>query len=171
MKLQWMGDYREMVEKLIKYCNVYAAVYNREMDHGADIAFSFSQIQVVEYLLENEDLHQNMSEIASRLGITLSTFSKLVNHLAEKGFLEKFHTTENHKAVIVRVTDYGLEVYSKYVEYILNDHFAKMFQVADTIPNEDIPKFAAMLEAGIQQQETSVCKRPTVLVPIENKAL
>lgn len=167
MKLSWMGEYRGVVEKLIKYCNVYASVYNREMDYGAEIEFSYSQIQVVEYLLENEDLHQNMSEIASRLGITLSTFSKLVNRLVKKGFLEKFHTTENHKAVIVRATDYGREVYGQYANHILKDHFSKMFQVADEIPKEYIPKIAAMLDAGIQQEGSSPCKAPPVLVPIE----
>jgi len=30
MQLQWMGEYREIVEKLIHYCNVYASVYKKE---------------------------------------------------------------------------------------------------------------------------------------------
>jgi len=167
LKLDWMGDYRCIVEKLIKYCNVYASVYNREMDYGAEVEFSFSQIQVVEYLLENEDMHQNMSEIASRLGITLSTFSKLVNRLVKKGFLEKFHTTDNHKAVIVRVTDFGREVYLQYSTVILKYHFSKMFQTADEIPKEYIPKIAEMLDAGILLPENTVCKKPPVLIPIE----
>lgn len=167
MKLEWMGSYREMVEKLIKYCNVYASVYNREMAHGAEIDFSFSQIQVVEYLLENEDLHQNMSEIASRLGISLSAFSKLVNRLMKKGLLEKFHTRENQKNVIVKVTDFGRKVYGEYSDFILKTHFSKMFEIADALPHEDIPIIAAMLDAGIHVPQNPRPKDPPVLIPIK----
>lgn len=157
-----------MVEKLIKYCNVYASVYSRETDHGAEIKFSYSQIQVVEYLLENEDLHQNMSEIASRLGILPSAFSKLVNRLAEKGLLEKFHTTKNRKDVIIQVTDFGREVYRQYSDFIFTNCFSKMFQVADEIPREYIPKIAAMLDAGICTRESPVVKEPPVLISMKS---
>ena len=27
MKLSWMGEYRELVEALIHYCNIYSGVY------------------------------------------------------------------------------------------------------------------------------------------------
>jgi DNA-binding MarR family transcriptional regulator len=65
----------------MRYCNIYAGVYKKEMTHGTNVSFSYAQIQVLEYLLENEELNQNMSCIATRLGITFSTFSKVVNKL------------------------------------------------------------------------------------------
>ena len=55
MKLEWMGEYRDVVEALIRYCNVYAHVYNREKLHHEGVTYSYSQIQVLEYLLENEE--------------------------------------------------------------------------------------------------------------------
>ena len=82
MKLEWMGDYRELLEKLIHYCNQYANSYKEEQDYGLAEPFSFAQIQVLEYLLENEELNQNMSTISTRLGVSLSAFSKMVNRLA-----------------------------------------------------------------------------------------
>ena len=57
MQLEWMGEYRDVLEKLIHYCNVYAAVYKKEMPPIEGVSFSFSQIQVVEYLLEKEELN------------------------------------------------------------------------------------------------------------------
>ena len=78
MKLEWMGEYRDIVEQLIKYCNVYAAVYKKEEFMGTDIQISYAQIQIIEYLLENEELHLNMKQLAAKLGITTSNFSKLV---------------------------------------------------------------------------------------------
>ena len=38
MQLEWMGEYREVVESLIHYCNVYAGVYKKEMTHGIFIS-------------------------------------------------------------------------------------------------------------------------------------
>lgn len=171
LKLEWMGEYREMIEKLIKYCNVYALVYNKEMEIGIEAKISLSQIQVVEYLLENEDLHQNMSEIACRLGISPSAFSKLINRLSQKGFLNKYHTSENRKDIIIRVTDYGREIYRQYADYIIGTHFSKMFQVANEIPKEYIPKIAKMLDVGIcmYQPAAKEADLPVVLIQIEDK--
>ena len=74
MKLEWMGEYRDVVEALIHYCKIYASVYRVEKMHYGDISYSYSQIQVLEYLLENEERGENMTAIANRLGITRSLY-------------------------------------------------------------------------------------------------
>ena len=55
MKMEWMGRHREVVEALIHYCNIYAGVYKREGMVYQGISYSYSQVQVLEYLLENEE--------------------------------------------------------------------------------------------------------------------
>ena len=77
MKLAWMGENREIVEALIRYCNIYASVYRTEKMTYHGITYSYAQIQVLEYLLENEERNENMSAIALRLGITRSTLYAL----------------------------------------------------------------------------------------------
>lgn len=168
MKLEWMGEYRDVVEQLIKYCNVYAAAYRKEFKPGTDIPMSFAQIQVIEYLLENEELHQNMKQIAKRLGITTSNFSKLVNKLEEKELLEKFHTEENKKEVIIKVTDYGRNVYKDYSDYIYRSHFSMMFEAAKEIPRECLPQIANMLAAPYAKEQCERKEKPK-LVPIHKK--
>lgn len=151
MKLTWMREYRQVVEALIQYSNLYAAGYHKEQPHGTDIPLSFAQIQVLEYLLENEELNQNMSTIALRLGISSSTFSKLISKLAAKGLLEKHHIPGNMKNIIIRVTDLGQEVYRRYVETFVPGFFDKMFETADQIPKEYLPVIAKFLVAGLEQ--------------------
>ena len=73
---------------------------------GTDIPISYAQIQIIEYLQENEELHQNMEQLAAKLGITTSNFSKLVNKLESKGLLQKYHAANNRKEVIIQVTEY-----------------------------------------------------------------
>ena len=166
MKLEWMGEYREVVEKLIRYCNVYVSVYNKEMDHGSDIPFSYAQIQVLEYILENEERNENMSSIAMRLGISFSTFSKLIDKLVKKGLLEKYHAQGNRKDVIIRVSDYGKKVYADYARYIYETHFSKMFEPIKDLPKEYLPMIADFLDAGRTKKEPEKEEAP-VLIPIK----
>ena len=170
MQLEWMGEYRDVLEKLIHYCNVYAAIYKKDMEPIEGVSFSFSQIQVMEYLLENEELNQNMSSIAIRLGITFSTFSKMVNKLEEKGLLEKFYLEGNKKNIVVHVSDLGKRVYAAYVEQIMKSHFSQMFEVLDQIPRESLALFSKALSNPFCTcaQEEQANEKP-VLIPCHSR--
>lgn len=91
MKLEWLREYRDFTEKLIKFANAYAGMYKQEKYYAKDIAFNSIQLQVMEYLLENEERNDKMAQIAQRLAITPSTFSKTVAKLEGKGMVEKPH--------------------------------------------------------------------------------
>jgi len=131
-----MGEYRDIVEALIHYCNRYSAAYKAEKMQLFGINFSFAQIQVLEYLLENEDLHENMSGIASRLGISRSNFTKIVNRLVSKGLVDKQPSGQSKKEIQVCVNSMGRKLYNEYSEQILANHFASMFDSLKDIPPE-----------------------------------
>ena len=105
MKMNWMGEYRDIVEALIHYCNIYADVYKHEHMVFQDVTYSFSQVQVLEYLLENEERQENMSAIAYRLGISRSNFTKIVNKLEAKGLVKKQYMQGSRKELVVTVND------------------------------------------------------------------
>ncbi len=134
MKLEWMGEYRDVVEALIRYCNVYAHVYSREQLQHEGVTYSFSQIQVLEYLLENEEKCESMTQIAARLGITRSNFTKIVNRLYEKGLVDKNYAPGSRKNINVTVNAKGRQLYSTYSGEILRYHFAPMFKHLREIP-------------------------------------
>ena len=52
---------------------------------------------------------QTMSEIAQRLGVTISTASGAVDHLVSIGLLSRVDDPANRRQVRVSVTRYGLE--------------------------------------------------------------
>ena len=145
MQLEWMGQYRELMEKLIQYGNAYAQNYNREVDLGEGVRFTPAQLQALEYILENEDGCQNMAQIAARLGISPSSFSKNVAKMVEKGFLEKYHTSSNRKDVIIRVSPAGKEAYQQYIR-TLEPIFQQLAVLWGEIPNESIGAFLDALE-------------------------
>ncbi len=136
MKLEWMGEHREVVEALIHYCNIYAGVYRTEKMCFQGITYSYAQIQVLEYLLENEERGENMSAIAQRLGITRSNFTKIINRLMHKGLVEKSRMPGNRRDVNVSVNDLGRVLYEDYTKGILKRHFMPMFRNLDKLSPE-----------------------------------
>ena len=134
MKLAWMGDYRDVVEALIHYCNIYASAYRLEKQEYRGIPYSYAQIQVLEYLLETEDRDEHMSAIASRLGISRSNFTKIVNRLVSKGLVEKRSRPGNRKELLVTVLPQGRALYEAYSQEILRWHFSPMFEELSQIP-------------------------------------
>lgn len=152
MALEWMGDYRDILESLIHYCNVYYSSYKPEVFEYKGVAYSFSLIQVVEYLLENEELNENMNSIATRLGISRSNFTKIVKKLEEKKLVEKCEQEGNLKNVILCVTPLGKELYEHYSEIIYERHFSKMFAELDKIPKEYIDAFSKGLKEALPKK-------------------
>ena len=136
MKLEWMSEYRGVVEALIHYCNIYASAYKLEKQEYHGIYYSYSQIQVLEYLLENEERNEHMSAIASRLGISRSNFTKIVNRLASKGLVEKHSRPGSRKELLVTVLPLGRDLYEDYSREILRWHFSPMFEELAQVPPE-----------------------------------
>jgi len=153
MQLEWMGKYRAFVEKLIKYGNSYAQAYKTEGKYATDIAFSAAQLQVMEYILENEDQNQKMAEIAARLGITPSAFSKNVKKMVDKGLLEKYHSSANKKDVIIRVSPLGREVYAQYADFAYQRLYKEIFTILDDIPEEYVEKFTKILDMSANETQ------------------
>lgn len=145
MKMNWMGEYRDIVEALIHYCNIYADVYKHEHMVFQDVTYSFSQVQVLEYLLENEERQENMSAIADRLGISRSNFTKIVNRLEAKGLVEKQYMQGSRKELIVTVNEFGKALYEDYSQDILKSHFSPMFKKLEQIPRDFYPLLSEAL--------------------------
>lgn len=165
MQLDWLGEYRTFIEKLIKFGNAYAATYQKEQSFGTTKSFSSSQLQTMEYILENEEKNQTMKEIAERLGISPSSFSKNVKKMIEKGLLEKYQTEDNKKNIIVKVSPLGKAVYSDYCDYvkkgIINDLKAKLSDV----PKENID----IIAEAIDMWANDLNRQPTAPKGTQNK--
>ncbi|WP_033413089.1 MarR family winged helix-turn-helix transcriptional regulator [Paenibacillus massiliensis] len=146
MKLDWMGNHRTLIEKIIKYGNAYSNTYKLQRSYGTDVMFSASQIQTLEYILEAEDKEEKMSEMAERLGVSRSTFSKNVKILKEKGLLEKYHLSGNRKDIYVKPSAKGREVYARYTEFVRELCFDDIFRYADSISEADKERITRILD-------------------------
>ncbi len=145
MQLEWLGKYRTFIESLIFYVNIYGQVYTSQGFHDTSVPCSVAQIQVLEYILENEEKNQKMAEVANRLGISPSAFSKNVKKMEEKGLLDRYHSVNNKKDVIIKASPLGRKVYQEYVDSLWERRFKKTFEILDEIPEVYIQKFTEML--------------------------
>ena len=155
MKLDWMGEYREVVEALIHYCNIYAGVYRTEKLSYQGISYSYAQIQVLEYLLENEERRENMSQIARRLGITRSNFTKIVHRLEAKGLVEKDFMPGSRREIDLRVNELGRALYEDYSVKILRWHFSPMFRSLEALSAQDRDHVRDALQAAMRSSDYS----------------
>lgn len=146
MKLEWMGEYRSFLEALIHYCNIYCGAYTVEAFEYKGVKYSFAIIQVLEYLIENEERKENMSSIANRLGISRSHFTKLVKKIQDKGLVDKVCKGNSKKELNLVVTDFGHEFYEHYSALVVEGHFSKMFACLDQIP----PEYIKLVEQGLR---------------------
>ena len=98
MKLEWMGKHRAAVEAMIRCGNSYSQGVNLRGLMTDKVDISAAELQVMEYILENEERRENMSQVAARLDISQSSFSKLVSELVRLGLLEKYPQECDHSA-------------------------------------------------------------------------
>ena len=138
MKLEWMGPYRPLVEEYIKAMNRYARSYrdtNMEID---GVPLSAATIQVLEYILENEEEQLPMARLAERLGVTRGAFSKTTALLCSQGLVEKRHPEQSGREYVLTLTQKGRKVYERYSNAVYKQLFEPSFQELGQMSPEQI---------------------------------
>lgn len=175
MKLEWLGKYRNFFENLYYYTNTYGQVYTLSDFHQTSVPCSLAQIQILEYILENEEQNQKMAQVAQRLGVSPATFSKNVKKMVEKKLLEKYKSTTNKKEIIVKASSLGRQVYDEYVAALMEMRFRDTFAILDQIPAEYIDKLASVFKLNadsmnhqlkLMQERKQAAENPTEAVEL-----
>ena len=145
MSLDWMGKYRSFVEAMVRYGNAYAQAVNVPgIFEGTKI--TSTQLQVLEYLYENEDRNDNLSRIAERLQISLGTLSRNVKQLEQFGFLEKYRKNGNMKEVIIKVSDSAKKMYEEYSIGPRTAVWRESFKCLDAMDASQVEEFVRLLD-------------------------
>ncbi len=137
MKLEWMGDYRDIVGNFYRSANGYSQICKTEL-FGDKVKFSPYEVQIMEHILEHAEDHKNMKWYAEQLGLGQATYSKNVQKLVAKGLVEKYHTEGNKKDVILMLSPLGMAEYEKYVESIKTRWFQELFDVLNAASPKEL---------------------------------
>lgn len=151
LKLEWLGDERSTIEAIFLWSNHYAPRYKKPLRITNEVWLSASEIQVVEYLLENEELQLNMAGVARRLGISPSAFTAMAAKLEKMGLVEKYYHEGNRKNLIVLVTAQGRFIYGEYARQLCELWQAPVLDKLSRIPAKYQTLFAEALQgmAGV----------------------
>lgn len=166
MELEWIR-HRRIVAAYYRSANAYTALCRREYLSSAGM--SSVEVQIIEHLLEHSDENRNMKWFAGQLGISTSAFTNYVNRLTQKGLVEKFHTVDNRKNIILKVSPAGLEAYREYAQ-IMQEVFEPIFKAMDRFSEEEEECVVEMLNAWAEQHLIGTEKdKSFVLIPVDKK--
>ena len=98
---------------------------------------------------------QTMSEIAHRLGVTISTASGAVDHLVSIGLLSRVDDPANRRQVRVSVTPYGLETLEQLRE-LSTGQMRALFEVVDDADLEVIQRAIQILSTAVESATTPI---------------
>jgi len=138
MKLEWMGPYRPLVEEYIKASNRYARSYRDTNMEIEGIPLSAATVQVLEYILENEEEQLPMARLAERLGVTRGAFSKTTALLCSQGLVEKRHPEQSGREYVLTLTEKGRRVYEHYSNAVYKRLFEPIFRELGQMAPEQI---------------------------------
>lgn len=137
MKLEWMGPYRGIIGDFYRSANGYSQICKTEL-FGDPIPFSPYEVQILEHVLEYADQNKNMKWYAEQLGLSQATYSKYVRKLVDKGLLEKYHTSDNKKNIILKLSPLALQEYETYSKNAKKYVFNELFAFLDSISPEEL---------------------------------
>jgi len=154
MKLEWMGEYRALIEEYIKASNRYARNYRTVYFEFEGIPLSSATVQVLEYILENEEERAPMSRLAERLGVTRGAFSKITAQLCKQELIEKQHPDGSDKEYVLTLTDKGRRIYAEYSKAVAERVFAPIFCELEKMPKQSRDDLLHIFRVINREEET-----------------
>ncbi len=79
------------------------------------VNLSITEIHTLEAIAS--DVEKPMSEIASRLSITLGTLTTSINNLEKKGFVKRKRSEKDRRVVIVNLTEKAHDIMEKHTSF------------------------------------------------------
>ena len=162
--LKWMGRYRPVVEQLVLLSHKTARFSYKKIEMGKGIWLSSVDWQVLEYVYEYAE-DERMIHICEKIGLAQSTFSRSVKVLYDYGLIARYHTSDNRKNVIIRITDKGRTLYEEFSAHLQSAAWGTFFKTLDGVPDEYLDQFVQALET--LNEAVSVDKEKPELIEIE----
>jgi DNA-binding MarR family transcriptional regulator len=127
-KLEWLGPI------LVRGLRVLSSV------EALGQEFSFSQVMILQTLLRQKTMQ--MKDLAKGLGLSKANATGLVDRLVKKELIERAHSSDDRRAVIINLTPAGVRTATK-LAAINRKGLAQMMR---RIPEKNLEVFLNTLE-------------------------
>ncbi len=98
-----------LLETGIRILNKAYALEKKPVDMGHGVLLYPSEFHVIETVGKHPA--ENLTSIASHLGVTKGAISQMVKKLEKKGLVKKVHIPGNKKDIVLELTDFGKEAF------------------------------------------------------------
>ena len=122
------NEYNELIRLTFRVINKFQAVEKIAQRFGTEEELYPREIHTIQAIGRYPGI--NITDLASRLGITKGTISPIVTKLAIKRFVSKSKGLENNKEVILRLTPKGEVAYHAH-EMIEQQIHSKLFEILE----------------------------------------
>ncbi len=166
----WMGRYRQLVEALVRHVNQVNRAGSIKFNICDDLWVNSFEWQVLEYLYEHESNDDPMLRVSETLGIAQSTYSKIINHLHKGKLIEKFHTPDNKKNVIIRISEKGKKAYECASVQVSQSSWHLFFERLNELSDESLSAFTEALDlltSGLPSKQEDMKADGNKLIPID----
>ncbi|WP_231952064.1 MarR family winged helix-turn-helix transcriptional regulator [Pediococcus claussenii] len=126
LDIQW--TYREMQSQ-------YDAIL-------ADHQLSESKFIILMFLRQAPNQQLTPSEIASKLGATKATVTKLLNRMNEKGLIEKLHSSSDKRSLNIKLTAMGQSKLSEFLPF----NFGSVDTLMEDLSADEVNQFSMLLD-------------------------
>ena len=162
-----MGRYRALIAALVLHSNVVHRGLAEKVDIGDGILLLPQEWQTLEYIIEHRDRNFSMSDASRSLGIPPSSFSRFVKTLNSRALVERYQMVGNRKNVILRPTDYALELYKRRDSDSIRAMFHEFFRDLDGISDEDLALFTGALDRFTRKLPSAAAIDASELIKID----
>ncbi|SET61220.1 DNA-binding transcriptional regulator, MarR family [Natronincola peptidivorans] len=141
------AQYADILEKSLKFINVYNEYERKPKSFGTDELYYSLEIHTIHAIGKNAEM--NVTEIADWHGISKSATSKVLNKLEKKGAVHRYKAPNNKKEVLFGLTEKGKKAFYGHIE----DHIKfkkEIFQKFDSISDEKLKNFEEVLLSLIE---------------------
>lgn len=137
METAWMGRYRSFVAELVRHSNITSKASSVKQNFNG-FKMTFSEWQVLEYIVEHRFDDDRMIHISETLEIPQSTFSRTVKNLCAAGLVDKYQMTNNRKNIILKPTELGIKLYKESFRDVSHAGFDQFFEALGSVSDEDL---------------------------------
>jgi DNA-binding MarR family transcriptional regulator len=127
--------YNELIKLTFHIVNKFQAIEKISQRFGTEEELYPREIHTIQAIGNYPGT--NITDLASRLGITKGTISPIVTKLAKKKFVLKLKGIENNKEVILRLTPKGQVAYHAHEMFEQQIH-SKLFDILEKSSSENL---------------------------------
>jgi len=153
MKQEGVGRYKEFIDLLMKYINLFSHYGNVPFIGKSEIKLTAKQWQTLACIVEHEKEHKNMVFMANKIGLQKSTFSKYVTSLVDFGLVERFQHEDNGKDIVLKPSKKGLVFYKECGMIIWESGWKEPFLTLQSISDENLAIMVDFMKKMITEME------------------